>query len=124
MTGAHCGVQTVGAYPAGLVPRRTFGPGIVALLSYLHERHHVGYERLVELCRDVFRLTISQGGVENALRRLGERARPTYAAIRGTVRGSPVINSDETSARVDGETQWQWTFQTPTASCHVIAPSR
>ncbi|HKH47070.1 MAG TPA: IS66 family transposase [Thermoanaerobaculia bacterium] len=124
VTCAHCGVETVGAYPAGLEPRRTFGPRIEALLSYLHERHHVGYERLVELCRDVFGLTISQGGIENALRRLIEQARPTYAAIREQVRGSPVINSDETSARVAGKTEWQWTFQTPEASYHVIAPSR
>ena len=124
MTCAHCGVQTTGTYPVGLEPRRTFGPRIEALLSYLHERHHVGYERLVEICRDVFGLAISQGGVENALQRLVERARPTYAAIRETVRGSPVINSDETSARVAGRTQWQWTFQTPEASYHVIAASR
>jgi transposase len=124
VTCAQCGVQTVGTYPAGLGPRRTFGPRIEALVSYLHERHHVGYERLVELCRDVFGLAISQGGIENALRRLVERARPTYAAIREAVRGSPVINSDETSARVAGRTQWQWTFQTPTASYHLIAPSR
>ena len=82
------------------------------------------YERLVELCRDVFGLTISQGGVENALRRLVDRARPTYAAIGQTVRGSPVINSDETSARVAGRTCWQWTFQTPEASYHLIAASR
>jgi transposase len=124
VTCGHCGVETRGTYPVGLEPWRTFGPRIEALLSYLHERHHVGYERLVELGRDVFGLTISQGGVENALRRLIERARPTYAAIREQVRGSPVINSDETSARVDGQTQWQWTFQTPEASYHVIAPSR
>jgi transposase len=45
-------------------------------------------------------------------------------AIRATVHGSRVINSDETSARVAGRTQWQWTFQTPTASYHLIAPSR
>src|SRR5207248_4006357 len=124
MTCGHCGAETMGSYPAGLEPQRTFGPGVEALLSYLHERHHVGYERLVELCRDVFGLAISQGGIENALRRLVERARPTYAAIREAVRGSPVINSDETSARVAGRMQWQWTFQTPEASYHVIAPSR
>ena len=124
MTCAHCGVETRGTYPVGLEPRRTFGPRIEALLSYLHERHHVGYERLVEVCRDVFGLAISQGGVENALQRLVERARPTYAAIGAMVRGSPVINSDETSARVAGRTEWQWTFQTPEASYHVIAPSR
>jgi transposase len=120
----RCGEQTAGTYPAGLEPRRTFGPGVEALLSYLHERHHVSYERLVEICRDVFGLAISQGGVENALRRLVERARPTYTAIREQVRGSPVINSDETSARVAGRTHWQWVFQTAEASYHVIVPSR
>ncbi|HUR06656.1 MAG TPA: IS66 family transposase [Nonomuraea sp.] len=124
MTCAGCGERTVGSYPVGLEPRRTFGPGIEALVSYFHERHHVGYERLVEVCRDVFGLRISQGGVENALRRLVERARPTYAAIREAVRGSPVINSDETGARVAGRTRWQWVFQTPEASYHVIAPGR
>ena len=120
----RCGEQTVGTYPAGLEPRRTFGPGVEALLSYFHERHHVGYERLVEVCRDVFGLAISEGGVQNALRRWVERARPAYAAIREQVRGSPVINSDETGARVAGRTHWQWAFQTPEASYHVIAPSR
>ena len=120
----QCGEQTAGTYPSGLEPRRTFGSGIEALLSYFHERHHVGYERLVEICRDVFGLAISEGGVENALRRLVERARPTYAAIREQVRGSPVINSDETSARVAGRNHWQWVFQTPEASYHIIVPSR
>jgi transposase len=120
----QCGAATAGTYPAGLEPRRTFGPGVEALLSYFHERHHVSYERLVEVCRDVFGLQISEGGVENALRRLVERARPTYAAIREQVRGSPVINSDETSARVAGRNHWQWVFQTPEASYHVIVPSR
>ena len=124
VTCGHCGVETRGTYPVGMEPRRTFGPRIEALLSYLHERHHVGYERLVELCRDVFGLAISQGGVEHALARLVERARPTYAGIGAMVRGSPVITSDETSARVAGRTQWQWTFQTSEASYHVIAPSR
>src|SRR5918998_1922469 len=123
-TCAHCGTETRGTYPAGLEPRRTFGPGVEALLSYFHERHHASYERLVEVCRDVFGLAISEGGVENALRRWVERARPAYAVIREQVRGSPVINSDETSARVAGRNHWQWVFQTPDASYHVIAPSR
>jgi transposase len=118
------GEQTAGTYPAGPEPRRTFGPGVEALVSYFHERHHVSYERLVEVCRDVFGLASSQGGVENALQRWVERARPTCAAIREQVRGSPLSNSDETSARVAGHTQWPGVFQTPEAGYHVIAPSR
>jgi hypothetical protein len=56
-----CAARTKGTYPAGLEPTRTFGPGIEAVLGYFHERHHVGYERLVEICRDIFGLAISQG---------------------------------------------------------------
>jgi len=40
------------------------------------------------------------------------------------VRASPVIGSDETSARVAGKTAWQWVFQAPEASYHVIVPRR
>jgi transposase len=120
----RCGTRTKGTYPAGLEPTRTFGPQIEALLGYFHERHHVSYERLVELCRDVFGLPISEGGIDQALRRLAERARPTYEAIGAQVRAGPVIGSDETGARVAGRTAWHWAFQTPEASYHVIAPRR
>ena len=120
----RCGTRTKGGYPDGLEPTRTFGPGIEALLGYFHERHHVSYERLVELCRDVFGLTISEGGIDNALGRLAERARPTYEALGAAVRASPVIGSDETGARVAGKTAWHWVFQTPEASYHVLVPRR
>ena len=120
----RCGHRTKGTYPAGLEPTRTFGPQIEALLGYFHERHHVSYERLVELCRDVFGLPISEGGIDKALGRLAERARPTYEALGAAVRASPVIGSDETGARVAGKTAWQWVFQTPEASYHVIVPRR
>ena len=50
--------------------------------------------------------------------------RPQAGAIREQVRASPTIGSDETSARVNGRTHWQWGFQTPTASYHVIVPRR
>lgn len=119
-----CGAGTKGTYPAGLEPTRTFGPGIESLLGYVHERHHVSYQRLVEVCRDVFGLTLSEGGIDLALRRLAERARPTYEAVGAEVRAGPVIGSDETGARVAGKTAWHWVFQTPSASYHAIVPRR
>ncbi|MCC7369539.1 MAG: transposase, partial [Chloroflexi bacterium] len=63
-------------------------------------------------------------GIDNALRRLAERARPAYEAIGAEVRAGLVIGSDETGARVAGTTAWQWVFQTPEASYHVIVPRR
>src|SRR5215204_7164179 len=120
----HCGATTVADYAAGFEPTRVFGPHLEALWTYLHEQHHVSYARLARLGRDLWQLPISQGALANALRRAAERLRPQATAIGHDVRGSPVIGSDETSARVAGRTHWQWVFQTPTASYHVIVPRR
>jgi transposase len=120
----RCGTTTMAAYPAGFEPTRVFGPRLEALWTYLHEGHHVGYARLAALGRDLWQLRVSQGAIVNALGRVAQRLAPQAAAIRAQVRASPVIGSDETSARVNGRTHWQWVFQTPTASYHVIRPRR
>ncbi len=91
---------------------------------YLHEQHHVGYARLAAIGRDLWQLAVSQGALANALRRVASRLQPEAAGIREQVRASPTIGSDETRARVNGRTHWQWVFQTPTASYHLIVPRR
>src|SRR5215208_750182 len=120
----HCGSTTTASYPTGFEPTRVFGPHLEALWTYLHEQHHVSYARLAALGRDLWHLGISQGALAHALRRAAEQLRPQAEAIREAVRTSPHIGSDETSARVQGRTHWQWVFQTATASYHVIVPRR
>jgi transposase len=124
VTCPRCGATTTAEYPAGFEPTRVFGPHLDALWTYLHEQHHVSYARLAALGRDLWQLAVSQGALANALRRAAWRLQPQAATIREQVRASPTIGSDETSARVNGRTHWQWVFQTPTASYHVIEPRR
>jgi transposase len=121
---ANCGTPTVGKLPPGFRPGATFGPRVEALLAYLHEGQHVGYERLAALCRDLFGLRISEGAIDAALARVADAGKPEVARIREQVRASPVINSDETGARVNGKGWYHWVFQTPTASYHVLASTR
>lgn len=121
---ANCRTRTVAEPPAWFAPRARFGPRVEALLAYLHETHHVSYERLVELCRDVVGLRLSEGAIANALGRVATRAGPTVERIREQVRASPVINSDETVARVAGDNRTHWVFQTPTASYHLVAKTK
>ncbi len=123
-TCANCGQRTAAEPPAWFAPHATFGPRVAALLAYLHETHHVSYERLVELCRDVLGLRLSEGAIANALGRVAIRAGPAVARIREQVQSSAVINSDETGARVDGDNRCHWVFQTPTASYHLIAATK
>ncbi|MGH7751909.1 MAG: IS66 family transposase, partial [Gemmatimonadales bacterium] len=123
-TCAYCGVTTTAPYPPGLEPTRVFGPQLEAVVAYLHEEHHVGYARVQAVTHDLFGLALSPGAIANILARTAARLAPAVAAIREQVRASPVIGSDETSARVRGQTWWQGVFQAPTASYHVIVPRR
>jgi transposase len=107
-----------------MMPGTPFGPGIVALVTYLHARQMVSYSRMTELLGGLFGLKISEGAIANMLARAEKPFAAKADTIADTVRASDCIASDETSARVCGKTHWQWTFVTKTAVSHVIAPTR
>src|ERR1700726_1141513 len=119
-----CGNTMTAAPPADMPPGSPFGPGIVALVTYLHGCQMVGYARLAEMLEGLFGLKISEGAIANMLARAAEPFAEGAQTIHETGRNSPVIDSDETSARVKGKTHWQWTFVAATAVAHLIAPTR
>ena len=113
-----------GRLPAGLEASRQFGPRLEALVAYFHHEHHVGFERLRAVLRDVFGTVVSEGGVVAILERAGEAAQPEAEAIGERVRQSAVIASDETSARVHGRNYWEWVFLGNGGEYHLIRRSR
>jgi len=121
---ACCGARATAAAPSGLEPGSPFGQSIAALMVYLHYAHAIGLERLAALMGEVFALTISEGAVSNMLARAREPLLVASAAIGETVTASPVVCSDETSARVCGKNWWEWVFVGTLAVLHVIRPSR
>lgn len=110
--------------PADMPPGSPFGPGIVSLVTYLHACQMVSYSRMTEVLDGLFGLKLSEGAIANMLARAEQPFAAQAAGIAETVRNSPVIASDETSARVSGKTHWQWTFLTSSAVYHTIAPTR
>jgi transposase len=119
-----CGRTVTAAPPADMPPGSPFGPGIVALVAYLHGCQMVSYARLAEMLDGLFGLKVSEGAIANMLQRAAKPFAATADEIAAEVRSSEVIGSDETSARVKGKTWWEWTFGCATAVYHVIAPTR
>ena len=119
---ACCGERVIAAVPPGLEQGSPFGQSIAALVVYLHYAHAIGMERLATLMDELFGLSISEGAISNILARAREPLLVATAAIEKVVIASPVVCSDETSARVSGKNWWEWVFIGTLAVLHVIQP--
>ncbi len=119
-----CGQPHSADYPAGLEPERVFGPRLEASAHYLHLAHPLSYVRTQDILRNLFGLDISLGAMVNVVKRASGTFHDAAQAILNDIRASGVIGSDETGARIDGQTVWLWTLQTPTSAYYTIAPTR
>ena len=119
-----CKKHVTATPPADMRPGTPFGPGIVSIAAYLHGCHMVSYNRLVEVFDGLLGLKVSEGALANMLARTQKPFAAEADKIAAIVRNSPVIASDETSARVCGTTWWQWLFASASAIYHTIVPTR
>ena len=119
-----CGEVQRGKLPEGLEAGRYFGPRLEATVTMLHHEHHVGFDRLVQLCGEIFNLPLSEGGAVSIVKRAGKAVLGEAEKIGEKVRHGKVIGSDETHARVHGMNWWQWVFVSQNCEYHMMMPSR
>ena len=119
-----CRGHFTAATEPGLEPGSPFGRSVEALVIQLHTVHAIGYRRLSGLLAEVFGLSISEGAIANILARAKAAFLAQAEAITGQVRRAAVIACDETSARVEGKTWWEWVFVTACCVLHIIRPRR
>ena len=119
-----CGERVSAEAPAGLEPGSPFGQSIAAFVVYLHYAHAIGMERLSTLMDEIFSLSISEVRSATYWPARVSRCWPRQQRSSATVLASPVVCSDETSARVSGKNWWEWVFVGTLAVLHVIRPSR
>jgi len=114
-------LQTSDALGAAAVQ---LGPQAVAFAVLLNKRYGLAYGKIAALLRDRCGLTLTPGGVVQAIHRAARQAQPTYDTLAATVRGSPVVTVDETSWRVEADRQWLWVWVTPDTTVYAILPGR
>jgi transposase len=114
-------LQTSNAIGAAAVH---LGPEAVALAVLLNKQLGMSFGKITQLFHARWGLTVTRGGVVQAVHRAARQAQPTYQALCTAVRGSPAVTADETSWKVGGHLQWLWAFVTPDTTVYQIHEGR
>ena len=100
------------------------GPDAQAAAAHLNKRAGLSHGKVAAFFRDLFGITVSRGGVCQAVLRAGRRCGGTYAAVLAHVRSSDRLTPDETGWRVGGAGAWLHAFAAPAAVAYHIDPRR
>lgn len=104
--------------------RVALGPNVLGLAADLKHRYGMAYRDVAELIGTYFGLRISHGALVHASARLAKRGKVTYEALVESARGSPVVHTDDTGWRIDGDSAWLWVFATSEVTVYAIERSR
>jgi transposase len=119
-----CGHTFDSDFPEGVDWPVSYGKNIESLVGYLNVRQYLPFKRLQEMMRDVFGVSISEGGLHYLLNRLCSKGVAAYEIIRQTVLNSSVIGTDETGMKINGKKHWFWTWQSNLATFIAASSNR
>src|ERR1700680_4345807 len=103
---AQCGQRSQAAFPEGVAAPVQYGPRICAVVVYLLHGHFLPEDRLAELMRDLFGVSLVPATIARMSRCCADRLESFLEAVREGVCGTKVKHLDETGFRLGGKTQW------------------
>ena len=119
-----CSHVNVVDFPATVTAPVCYGSNIQALVTYLNVCQHIPYRRMIQMLKEVFGVSLSEGTVANLLDRMEERLSPAYEVIRERIASSAVVGADETGTSVNGKMLWTWVLQTENLTYITAGHSR
>lgn len=125
----HCQARVQGHHPLQTsdalgAARVHLGPRAKALAASLNKDIGMSLGKLCTIFRQVFSLSITPGGLSQALHGVATTLTPTFDALVGQVQTAPVVAADETGWKVAGHLEWLWTFVTPKVTVYRILDGR
>ncbi len=120
----NCGHKTTTKFPEYINAPIQYGPKIESLICYLHARQYLPYDRMSELLKDSYGVKISQGSIENIIKRFAAKGTTVYNRIKAEIMSAQVVGSDETGIKIGGKKHWAWTWQDVENTLISISRSR
>ena len=121
---ARCGAPTQAAFPEGVAAPVQYGTRISAFVLYLLHGHFLPEDRLAELMRDLFGVSLVPATIARMSRSCADRLHSFGQAVRDCVNGAKVKHLDETGFRLGGKTQWLHIASTALLTFYRVCTNR
>lgn len=109
-----CGTVSTGSFPQGVDAPAQYGCSLRALGVYLHVFQHLPYDRARQLIFDMTGAEVSTGTLKAWVDQAAEGLTEFDEQLRSLLRKAPVVNFDETGARIAGRLGWIHSASTET----------
>ncbi len=93
-------------------------------MVYLNGQQYLPYDRLAQLCEDLFGQPLSVATLAVANERAYHQLGSFRAALAAQVPQTPVVHLDESGLRVAGKLHWLHLASTATLTCYGVHPKR
>jgi transposase len=101
-----------------------FGPELTALIAYLTVVCRMPRRVVQELLGQVLGISLSLGSIQNSWEEASEAVAEPCTELEKQLAHEPVINSDETGYRTDGDKRWLWALVATSFVFYKIALTR
>lgn len=107
----RCKQTNTASFPEGVTQPTQYGVRIKALLTYMNQYQLLPYERLGELCEDVFNHHLSRGTLVNIIKSCHEKLDVFSTCLKEILKEATYLHCDESGFRVINKLHW----------CHVVS---
>ena len=122
----RCGVCGRRVVPPrmGSVGQHRFSARFMSVVSYWHILGRLPLRIIQQVLHLLYRVSVSVGELRAMLDAVAAAGAASYGELKQAIRGSPVVQADETSWREDGQHGYLWAVITPTIRYFERHPSR
>lgn len=120
----YCGKEVTAPYHPEHVPKGYLGANVLIQAAILKYHHCLPYRKICELFKELAGLTVSPGGISQALARVSQWLGVEKDQLLGAIRGSPQLHVDETGWRLDGKKSWVWALVNERLAYYHVDRSR
>ena len=106
------------------IPYGHLGPKVLSVMALLKYHYVLPGNKIKAVLLELSGLKVSEGGIAQALQRLGQYLNTESESILAWIRQAAYKHADETGWKINGKKQWLWAFVNEMWGYYLIHKSR